>query len=255
MLGLNLFKHTLKMLFHDPWATVRLTVFPLFIAGAIMFGLFYTFLSLADFENVVENATNTDAAETGTRFFLVIGFSLAAYLAAFLWAAVGWHRFVLLDEKPGLLLPKFNGDFIGSYLWAAVRVFFVAFLLMIPILVVIGLVALPDDGLIIRVVATVLMIAFTALIFRVSLVLPSAAVGHPMSLRQSWQATDGYFGALMLVAIAVTLLNRFASLSPEHLSSGIIVFFLMMFLNWLSIAVGISLLTTLYGVCIEKREL
>ena len=41
MLGLKLFNHAFKMLFHDIWVTVRITLFPLIIGYALAYAVIY----------------------------------------------------------------------------------------------------------------------------------------------------------------------------------------------------------------------
>ncbi|MFT4962380.1 MAG: hypothetical protein ACI92Z_003477, partial [Paracoccaceae bacterium] len=79
-----------------------------------------------------------------------------------------------------------------------------------------------------------------------------AAVGKPMSLRQSWTLTKGKFGLIIFVALALTVLGNLAkvNLVPEYLGWAISIF-----LSWFSFAFGISILTTIYGVYVEKRAL
>jgi len=100
-------------------------------------------------------------------------------------------------------------------------------------------------------------VAFLWLALRLSLVLPAAALGHVMSVRESWRATEPLAGTLwalaVLLAVVNTLLGVIASMLPPAdpglrlmLDSAIYLIEGLVF---------VSMLTTLYGHLVEGREL
>jgi hypothetical protein len=87
---------------------------------------------------------------------------------------------------------------------------------------------------------------------RLGLVMPSAAIDQPMGLRQSWAATAPVSRDLVglsvigLAGLAVTAL--LAMPGPLGAILGAVA-------SWITLMVGASVLTTVYGVAVEGREL
>jgi len=250
MLGVRLFIHAFTMLFHDFWATVRLILFPLLIGVVLIGGLFFLL------GNVGATIGANGPDETTVGFVAAILISLVIAVFVVCWSAVGWHRYVLLQERPGALLPKVNGPFLRAYLWAGVKVFLIALLLFVPV-VILAVPIIPQlvnevNPRVFILVNVVLSIVFAAIFFRVTLIMPAAAVGNPLTIGESWKATKGYFWAFVIVAVASNALNFLANVIG---GDGLVALALSLLFNLLSFAVGVSILTTLYGACIEQREL
>jgi hypothetical protein len=251
MLGIQLFFRAFKMLFHDIWVTVRLTLFPLAIGGVLIGGLLTLVFGVGGLEFEQGTFTPKDAT---AGIFLPSVISFAILMFVICWSAVGWHRYVLLQERPDAFLPKLNGALLGAYFWAIVRFFLVSLVILFPVvmlamwlLIVVG----AGETTFILTISAVLIVA-SALMFRIALIIPAAAIGKPSTIRESWQATKGYFWAFVIVAFASNLLN---GLAQRIEGDGFVSWALFFILYWLSFAVSISILTTLYGHCIEKREL
>ena len=177
----------------------------------------------------------------------------------FLWAAVAWHRFVLLEEVPGIV-PALRGDRIGSYLWAWVR-------LIGPILLV-GLVVAFIGSAIAAVAAALGSPALAALLLfglnvlavygtlRFSLVLPAAAVGRSMGVFESWARTKEARDAILVAAALLAVLNGVIGAAGGALglagSAGTV---LSLALSWFGFVLGLSILTAIYGHVVEGRPL
>lgn len=249
MLGINLVVHATKILLHDIWATVRLTVFPMIVGYGIAFVIIY--LLAGDTTLVMMEDASSVSAATVVSFALAIFLAIAVVVFTFCWAAIGWHRFVLLEERPGALLPKLGGSSLKSYLSAGVRLIFVSVSLLIPLSFIVSIL-LQVMGSLILFVFPIISVAVYAVILRLSLVLPGAAIGKPMSLGESAIATSGKFATFIVVAVLLTVLGF---LAVPGLVPGYVGLAFSIFLSWLSFALGISILTTLYGVYVEEREL
>ena len=186
---------------------------------------------------------------------------LGAILAAFgfLWAAVAWHRFVLLEESPGLL-PALHAGRIGAYLWAWVR--------LIGPLILVGL-AVATAGAAIAVVAAAAGVpALAFLLFfglnilaiyatlRFSLVLPAAAVGKRMGVVESWELTGGAREAILIAAALLSVLNAVIELAGGALGlAGGAGAVLSLGTWWFGFVLGLSILTAIYGHVVEGRPL
>jgi len=265
MLGVRLFAHAFTMLFHDFRATLRLMLFPLLIGVMLVAGVFIALVGSNPF-GVAENISRQPEALAGLILPSIITMFVMTFV--FCWSAVGWHRYVLLQEGPDAFLPKLNLPFLGAYFWAAFKVVLLLMLLLFPLLFLFPLLVsltglgqtanLPSAGLgteqtaIMIVVGTIVGAVFSAIFFRFSLIVPAAAVGKPITLGVSWKATTGYFWAFVVIAVAVNILGYLASMIG---ADGFVRLALSLLLNLLNFAIGISILTTIYGTCIEKREL
>lgn len=251
MLGLNLIIHALKMLFHDFWMLVRLTFLPLSIGFAILFGMVFTMSAAGVFDF---NPGETGSGGPDGRVVLAAILGAVIFAFTFFWAAVGWHRYVLLGETPAGLVPSPNLAMINFYFWASVRLVLMLLVLMIPVLLLIFLLmgSFGMDLATGRVLTFLLMVPVSAVLFRLAVVLPGAAVGKPMSLGDGWQATSGHFSTFIVVALASMAINQ---LSGIAFGGGIAGLIIGAVLSWLSLVVGISVLTTLYGYFVERRAL
>ncbi|PSL17978.1 hypothetical protein [Shimia abyssi] len=175
---------------------------------------------------------------------------------ATLWVAVAWHRFVLLEEYPSGVVPAFHGGRILAY-------FGYGLLLALIIALTAGVIgAIVGFAL---VWAPILMIAGLAVVaigaswafYRLSPVLPSAAIGNSMKLKEAWEATKPLSGAI-LGAMVIYVVAIFVLMFVGALIGGFIPILggvLLLFANWFYILLGISFLTTLYGVAIEGRTI
>lgn len=251
MLGIKLVVHAVKILFYNIWATVRLTLFPMIIGYGIAFGIVYLLAGDTVFaltEGLADGRVTPDA-----NIYLATGLAMVVMVLAFCWAAVGWHRFVLLDEQPGALLPSFGWSYIKSYYWACIRIFLVVFAIMFLMTLFMSVLSSVGLGIVVIFPALFLVsIVCYVLSFRFSLILPGAAVGKPMSLVQSWNATRGQSLTFLIILV---LMFGFGILVEQFLLLGFVGTIIWAFLSWLGFAFGISILTTFYGIFVEKRDL
>jgi hypothetical protein len=187
-----------------------------------------------------------------------------------LWMAVAWHRYILKSELNDSPLPAFRGDRMLSYFGFSLLVG----LIIVPVALILMLVVfpllLPDMSqldprtmgsagfqLRIALISLAIYVPIGALLFRLSNVLPSAAIGGELGIGQAWQKTDGSTGTMFALAILVAL-GVFVIDLPVTL--GLIqgywpVIIWLTVSNWVKWIVGISLLTTVYGHYVEGRPL
>ncbi len=250
MLGLKLFIHAFKMLFHDIWVTVRITLFPLIIGYGLAYAVMYLVTGYGYSGDLVGQVLLTGFSGT---FYLGFLAALAILAFTFCWSAVGWHRFALLNEQPKAYLPVLNTPLIKAYFGAGVKLFLAMIAVAIPAMLLLFLIVRVTDGSATArlVVFSIYGVLLSVLALRLALVLPAASLGKPIGLRTSWEATGGIFAALVVVTIASNGLGSLAGVFGNSAIGMVLGFFL----SWLSFALGISVLTTLYGYCIEKRAL
>ncbi len=260
MLGIKLVIHAIKMLFRNPWVTLRLTVFPLVIGWALALFVVSLFSSVG--LNEVLTRGVVPKLEPGLGGLLVGWLAMFIVFATMFWAAKSWHRFVLLGDPPGRLLPRNSRAFALSYIWAVIRLALVWTVLRISIVFLIASLMPPLDlnspsGSISLTIELpplfyFLTLLLYALTLRIGLVLPGAAVGKPISLMQSWQFTKGITLSILVVTLILFGLDFLIESSFVKAHLNLPLFFVLF---WFSYTLVISILTTLYGVCVEKREL
>lgn len=182
-----------------------------------------------------------------------------------LWIAVAWHRFVLIEERGGGVLPPFVGGAMLSYLWAAILLGLVLILVSIPFMALAWLISAPlmmgpsmgamALGGLIFVLLIGLPIAYVS--FRLSPILPSAATGQRIAMSEAWYATGTGGAAFVVLALACAAAAWIVNLPVAFLRQGseFLAFLWAFAAQWAILMVGVSLLTTIYGHYVEKREL
>lgn len=190
---------------------------------------------------------------------------------AFASIAVSWHRYILLDEIP-------QG-------WARLRldgiVFrYIGISLLITLLFVVGGGLIGGVlGFVIaivgQVVANTTMFSFLAIVlvtlfvwalptvFRIMITLPATALGRrDYSFSKAWNDSRGNFwqllGVILLIVICFALVGLVAGLAGFLLNrlgfAGMSISLAMQLaINWFSTIVGITMLTSLYGIFHEGR--
>jgi hypothetical protein len=263
MLGFQLFLHSLRMIFGNFGAAVRVTIPVLVFSAVIYIWMFAQFGTT--FVGATWDASDPQRAFSqipdGFALFVVI-FAVGATIT-FLWTATAWHRFILLEETPGSTGPRWNGGAIWRYFKAGfilVLLMFAATLALsiITTIVAIILAKLSIPPMLIGLLFSFLMFVPLVLIFyRLSPILPSAAVGTGLKMSEAWDATRGAGWSLIVLAVVSVLAAMAISIPGEILLSAAPVLGVIwqIGVQWISSLFGISILTTIYGVYVEKRDL
>lgn len=181
--------------------------------------------------------------------------------AAILWVAVAWHRYILLDEKPAGLLPEFHGSRILSYFGYGFGIGVISLVVSLVLRIVLTILAIITRSSPIVLILTMVATLFVVLVlnYRLSAILPGAALGRRVTLKAAWKATAGASGGIMVLAIVSALAAVAVDLPGLLLIStgwGALLGQVWSILTgWLKVMVAVSILTTLYGHFIEKRPL
>lgn len=176
------------------------------------------------------------------------------------WVAVAWHRFILLEEYPGLL-PQIAGRPIWPYAGRSILYGFVTLIASLPLLLLVMALAMPlmmaGSGLA-GILVFVLITGFMTFIWlRIAIALPAVAVGKPISMADAWGASKGMSGTIFGVAFLLMGINGLATVLTAQVSAilPIIGFVLDIALQWTVLMLGVSVLTTFYGHLVEGRDL
>lgn len=241
----QIFTHSLRQVFGNLGTAVRVSLVP--FVGLIVLALVLGGGMMVSMMGRMEQGM-TGGVGSGAIVLMVL--LVVVYVGVVTMIAVNWHRFVLLNEPVGWL-PTVRTGRIIAYFGTAL---------------LIGLITAVAAGLIVFVSVSVgsigwligipLFVVFFALCFRLSAALPGVALGQGGGISGSIAATAGqtgtlvaltliYFGASILFGLVAGLL----SLIP------LIGFLINIAFQWLAMMVALSILTTLYGHYVEKREL
>ena len=247
-MGLRIFLHSIKLVFAQFRDALKISAVLYIVSLALGgIGLYYQFQAIA-----------SDGPRAIAWQFPVTGLlSVLPYI----WIAVAWHRFVLIDEMPHTPLPTPPGDRIWSYIG---RTFQMALLLAaggVVIGVLVTLAALVGNGSpFVAIPVIIVCIAVGVLImYRLAPMFPGAAIGQPIGIREAWAATSGGSGALLLLAIISAIASFLIDLPMEilvRLPGGQFTSMAWLAVTyWIKLMVGVSILTTIYGVYVDKRAI
>ncbi|MBE9635957.1 hypothetical protein [Salipiger mangrovisoli] len=244
MKGWRIFLHSLRMVIDNIGTALRVSLVLYLVQVASQIA---TYLHPSD--------TGADGMPVPMIGVPALALMVLAVLAS-LWIAVAWHRFVLTGEEPRGWLPQWHGGEILGYFGRSILIGLVIFLGMMVSAIPVALVGAAVPGL-----APILVFGLVGLggylFFRLGLILPAAALGEKLTLKQAWRATsddDGAVVTLALLVIGGSLLVELPALIDD--SAGSIVNLVYgLVINWFATMIGISVLTSLYGHFVEKRPL
>lgn len=253
--GYRMLRHVVAQVFGNFGQAARLTFLPTFLPMAVLLMLFLNWGVSFTGDPFADPGTASDV-NPGVIFLTVLA-GVVVSVIAYCWAAVGWHRYVLLEEVGHGVTPQWHGAFILSYIGRSFLIGIIAVGIGLAGLLAIGIVVsiLPFQA-----VAFLLMIGFsmglTWVITRIGLILPAAALGQSMRVGESWTATAPVSTDLLvpvvIISIVMTLLNQLVTIL---FGATALVMVPMALLYWVQILLNLSLMTTLYGTQVEGRHL
>jgi len=251
MFGVNIFVHAVKMVLNNLGTALRISLGPMLLV----------FVLVVVFGAGVVLTRDPAMAEGGAASALGVFITTAVLLVVMLWIAVAWHRFVLREETPTGVLPPFHGGAIGAYVWAGVIVGLVLFVVAIPFALLAGLLVAPivagggQPGAVTGFVAFAIFYFPVAYVgYRISPILPSAALQARMPLKEAWYAT-GTSGSAFLVLTLVSIVAGYLIGLPGQALPPFLSVIWAFGVQWLTVMVGASVLTTIYGHYVEGRAL
>ncbi len=254
MLGWQIFVHSVRMVFGNLKQVLQITVGPALIATIVIVGLFMALgIPLEVFD---ESAVELPPGVSAGSVFVFVFVLLAVIFITMFWIAVSWHRFILLEEYPTGILPIFRFDRILAYFG---RILLLGILMMVAYIPMLLVFAVLGEGL--AGLSVILMIVYSIFLvicfYRLSIILPAAAIGSPISLSDAWNNTTGVGGAILLLLLVAFLFQVLVQLVFMALAFiPILGVLLSVFFGTLVLPmINVSIFTTMYGVFIEKREL
>ena len=251
-MGVSLFVHSVRLVLGDWRNALKITglLYLIYAVPALVFALL--------FPTPVQ--PEQAMAALGSGGFLGLITAILA-IVAFVWVAVAWHRYVLLDEVPAGQFPEFNSSRLLSYGGYSLLIGLIGFVLSFIISAVVGIIAIPLLNVVGVFITGLLALAAVLIVgYRLAPILPSIAIGKPITLRQAWEATNSANVPIIMLAVlsAVAALVIdipafvFAMAGPI---GGFLAVLWTLATGWVKMIVGVSILTTLYGHYIEGRAI
>ncbi len=252
MLGWQIFTHSVRMVFGNLKQVLQITFGPALVATAVIVALFLVLdVPLDQFDP--ESGQLPPGTSYGSLVVFAIGL-VAVTVVTMFWIAVSWHRFILLEEYPRGIFPTFRFDRILAYLG---RVLMLGIFMAIAFLPLSLVVAALGSGALAFAVIAVYAIFLVVCFYRLSIILPAAAIGHQTTIGDVWKSTEGTTGALVVLLIVNFLFQFLVQLLFTALAFiPLLGILLTLFFGTLVLPlINVSILTTMFGVFIEKREL
>ncbi len=266
MLGINIFLHSLRQVTGNIGMAVRVSLWFVILVAIGTVGMFSAVF--AD-----PNQPSFDGVAT------LLGFGFAIF---FVWGgsliAVVWHRYILLEEVPQSAIPYRSGLNIWTYFWYTFGIAIILVVVTMILTMVLGLIIFPNTPLKSAIFSIILGSVLVVLFYRLALILPAVAIDKKLSLADAMHATRSAMGPILVLAVVVVIFNTILSqivgflfngdqanamlriendqiIYTEISGMGILYFIANGLVQWFSLMLSVSILSTLYGHFVEKRGL
>lgn len=256
MQGVAIFLHAVKMVLNNLGTALR-------ISGVLMAAQFVLTIALGAQANYVVSDPSIDQ---GAMPFSTEGVASGALvfitqMLIAVWIVVAWHRFILREEEPTGVFPALNTGAMIAYVIASV----IVFLVILPVLIVTSLIGalvatpfmMSGSSMILGLFLLFVIVALPTIyvFYRISPILPSAALRERIPLREAWYATGTSGASFIVMAVVSSLVWWIAALPAQIMGNSFPGFVWAFVLQWLVMLVGASIVTTIYGHYVEKRPL
>jgi hypothetical protein len=250
-MGVSLFVHSVRLVLGDWRNALKISglLYLIYAVPALIFALLFP----------VPTQPAQAMAALGSGGFLGVITAILA-VVAFVWIAVAWHRYVLLDEMPSGQFPEFNSSRLLSYGGYSLLIGVIGFALSFVVSAIVGIVAIPLLGMVGAYIMALLALAAVLIVgYRLAPMLPAIAIDKPLTLRQAWDATKNANTAIIVLAVLSAIAAVVIDIPAIILASAGPLAFLgvlwTLATGWVKMIVGVSILTTLYGHYVEGRAI
>jgi hypothetical protein len=251
MLGWKLFLRAIKLISDNLPAALRISALPYGVAAAISVWVASRWPEFAGISAMELDPAAPPPTEYVTAF---LGSGLVT-LAASLWIAVAWHRYILLAEEGEGWVPPFDGSLILSYLGRSLLVGLAVAVLVMAVTTMLTVLLAPLFGTAVSpLIGAVALFTAMVLFYRLGVVLPAGAVGRRMMFGEAMRTTAGHSGTaviLALLTVGFSLLLQVPTMLDGQL--GLVTAIYQIVVQWIGLMLGVGTLTALYGVVVEGR--
>ena len=250
----SMFKHALFLVFNNLGNAFKASFVPMVIMGATWF-LWASTIGIENFMSMSQNPNS----EVSSAFLMnmILFIIVTAFCSA--WVAVTWHRFILLGEDISFI-PSIKVKHILSYIGKSILIALIMiFIMLVPAMLLVAISAFLVEAMVVFIVINTFIVSLLGLWlwFRFAIALPATAIGNVYGIRKSWSASKEHSGTIfklgLIIAFISALIQAVTFLFSDTLP--LLGFALTLFISWINMIIGITLLTTLYGHIVEGREL
>ena len=247
MLGWKIFLHSIRLVFGNLLEALQIGLVPSVLLTVVI--AFLVSASGFPYDQILNEAALEHALTSGQVNFGILFLIPCAWAVTVLWIFVAWHRFILLEEYPSGWIPKFHADRILAYLGRAILMFLIALVLALVLLLISALL-----GSLAILIMPVGMVALAVITYRLSIILPAAAIGENLKVGDAWTATSNGSIPILILVLVMGIAQFLLQLAFGVVLSlvpvlGIAV---QVIVNLIISLVNVSVLTTLYGaLCSE----
>ena len=197
MQGWKIIKHSFTQIFSNMNAAVRISA-ALFLVYIIVSQ--YWINSIGD--GIYDGTWVADSGNWGLYSLVMLVSTIVG-----LWIAVAWHRYILTGEIADGWIPKLHIARMWSYFLRGMLIFIVC---IFPVSFALGLLLAILGALFANssaIVGLAWVVPFLVLIpilifgIRISTILPAAALGKKLSLKEAWKSTKGSTGAIVVIVL------------------------------------------------------
>jgi hypothetical protein len=241
-MGWKIFTHSVQLVWTNLGVALRISALLYVISAAIQ--IWAQMSAGAQMDTGVPTASGAGISLVSSIVSVIIG----------LWIAVAWHRYILLEEVPDGFLPQWHGGRMAAYFGRSLLIG----LVMLGVMLVSAIpMMLGAQGALGAAIFAVGAIFAVFVFYRLCAILPSTATGEPITMAQSWRATEGNTGTILVLVLCM-FFGALLLFLPAILLAGISLVLSVLYMiaaQWFVTMFGISIFTTFYGYFIEKREL
>ncbi|MCE8507321.1 hypothetical protein KBY28_02550 [Ruegeria pomeroyi] len=257
MLGWRIFLHSVQMVLRNWRHALRLGLVPAILGSLATLALAWVTQSGPAFEQFFGAGLNDfDKTEITRQHLLFSLLVIVLQSVAGLWIVITWHRFILLEEAQDGWVPPLRPGRILAYLALSIGIGLICAAVALPVVFASAALAVALGA---RGMGEALTLAAFLLLSpwlqRLLLVLPASAIGQPLSFGDALRLTRGQYWTMLGVA-ALGFAMQYGLSTVLSFVGGVstvgpvAALFLTLLLQSLF---GASILTTLYGVFVEKR--
>ena len=254
LLGFKIFQKSLNQIFYNFGDAIKLTAVLYLLMTLLNVIISKYMLGILNLDEIQGMKNAEEIALTPQYWLTMLGLIIVnVFFSA--WVAVIWHRFMLLGEGPVSFMPTFRADNVLGYIVKSLILGLVLMAAMIPAMIVLVVLGMVSPAL--MTFAPIFVGMYLVFIsFRISLILPAKAIGKEMLVSQSWNATGSAGMAVLLAAILMGVFTAVLQAISQYLiTNAVLKLVIGSGIGWISLMLGVSILTTLYGHLVEGRSL
>ena len=256
MKGVQIFLHSVAIVLRNLGAALRISALIYFVMMGVQLWFFNNYGSFMATDFSGGGGLGMPVPPRGflSGYLLMLVVSILGSL----WIAVAWHRYVLEEEISAGPVPFFRGAQIGRYFGRSILLgLIIGVPITIAFSVLAGMAAAAGNVVVATTLGTAVLFFGVYLFYRLCSILPAAALDRPLTMGESWRATEGAGGPIVVLVI-IALIGVAILQAPSLIFGGSETFLGLIWTvisGWLTLMISASTLTTFDRHYIEGRAL